>query len=129
MGGGTAPARARDHRNAKGRRDAPHDRPRRLRGARPGRPRDDALHGRDDEGEDGGQKSEQRAISRTEPGTCGHDDERANPADDCLGRASARCEPAGTRVAAQRRIRENKGCSHCWICNAGNGLVQTGDKG
>jgi hypothetical protein len=37
-------------------------------------------------------------------------DERAHSTDDCLGRASARCDPAGARVAAQRRIRKIESC-------------------
>jgi len=34
-----------------------------------------------------------------------HDDERAHPADNCLGRMRAQYDPAGARVAAQRWTR------------------------
>ena len=119
-----APQGAANGRDTGRRRDAPRDRPRRLRGVRPAHPRHDALDRRDDEGEDRHQKSEQRAISRPGPGLRRHDDERAHPTEDCLGRASAQGHPASARVAAQRRMGKNEGGDHCWIANRSGGKAQ-----
>jgi hypothetical protein len=45
-------------------------------------------------------------------------DERVHRADDCLGQADARYDPAATRVAARGRMRKSRRKDHCRIANA-----------
>ena len=70
------------------------------------------MYAREDDGDDGRQEPEQRAISRDSPGMRGGYGERTNSADDCLGRARALGHPARTRVAASRRMGKNKRRDH-----------------